>query len=114
MGFILRLGHADMVEAIKRFTDIPKYEVECRALMDKVVNDDPSKPYKKRYQVYVRTLHWQELRRNKLKEVGKVCRVCKSSKDLEVHHINYKNLYDCVLSNLDVLCHTCHNSHHKD
>jgi 5-methylcytosine-specific restriction endonuclease McrA len=56
---------------------------------------------------YLRSNHWRELRRRKLKETP-LCENCGNGLHVELHHINYKNLYDVELSDLKTLCRKCH------
>lgn len=43
----------------------------------------------------------------------KRCAICLSTEKLEVHHLNYKNLFNVEQSDLRVLCHRCHFLGHK-
>jgi 5-methylcytosine-specific restriction endonuclease McrA len=60
---------------------------------------------------YLKTEHWVELRKEKLKHNSK-CENCGITKTLDVHHINYKNLYDVELADLKTLCRKCHVKEH--
>jgi 5-methylcytosine-specific restriction endonuclease McrA len=62
--------------------------------------------------VYLRSEHWKNLRKEK-KKLNPVCEVCGSKKKLDVHHINYRMLYDVLLEDLQTLCRRCHNKRHK-
>src|ERR1035437_5576370 len=53
--------------------------------------------------VYLRSEHWKNLRKEK-KKLNPVCEVCGSKKKLDVHHINYRMLYDVLLEDLQTLC----------
>lgn len=66
-----------------------------------------------RYAEYLQTEHWANLREQKFSESGKRCENCKSSLRIHVHHINYKNLYDVLTSDLIVFCEECHNAAHR-
>ena len=57
--------------------------------------------------IYLNSQHWHDLRCKKLKENIK-CNTCKGTSNLDVHHINYHNLYDVSLDDLVVLCRKCH------
>lgn len=59
------------------------------------------------YQAYLRTDDWKQkrawMRRNKK------CAVCLTTNGpLDVHHLNYRNLYDVQKSDLRKLCRRCH------
>lgn len=57
--------------------------------------------------VYLKSDHWKDLKQRKLQQ-NPVCEECKCSNYLDVHHINYKNLYDVELSDLKTLCRSDH------
>lgn len=63
---------------------------------------------------YLKSEHWSNLRIAKLAEVDAVCRFC-GKRDLanDVHHINYRHLYDVTLTDLVVLCRICHEVTHE-
>lgn len=65
------------------------------------------------YAEYLKTDHWQELRRQKLKQAKYRCQLCNSPNNLEVHHRTYKNRGQEYLSDLTVLCDPCHERFHK-
>lgn len=67
----------------------------------------------KRYSEYLQSEHWSVLRSAKFMVAGRYCQVCKYGDLLHVHHIRYKNLYDCTVSDLVVLCEACHNDFHN-
>lgn len=67
------------------------------------------------YTAYINnSLHWKELRQQKFREVGKRCEKCANHGfgEMHCHHINYKNLTDCLTSDLLVLCSGCHDKIH--
>ena len=59
------------------------------------------------YEEYLKSPEWNKLRRKKLKKKP-YCVHCKSRDNLQVHHLNYKNLADCKLEDLRTLCAGCH------
>jgi 5-methylcytosine-specific restriction endonuclease McrA len=61
--------------------------------------------------VYLHSDHWKNLRKEKLVQIS-ICEKCKTIHNLDVHHINYKGLYDVKLSDLQVLCRKCHEEEH--
>lgn len=64
------------------------------------------------YEKYLDSTHWQNLRQEKFKTAPN-CQNCGSDKYLHVHHIRYRNLIDCVVGDLVVLCVYCHKDFHK-
>lgn len=72
----------------------------------------PGKSRWESYTNYLQSGHWMALKRLKFEQCGKGCFNCSSSLIPCVHHINYKNLIDCTLSDLMVLCKACHEDLH--
>lgn len=66
--------------------------------------------YQKRY---LNSSHWKELRKKKYSEVGRKCECCGYTKTLQVHHVNYRDIYDVETSDLKVLCDLCHRTEHN-
>ena len=61
---------------------------------------------------YLKSPHWSELRNKKMQE-SRCCEICGSNHRLDVHHLNYRNLFDVVIEDLQVLCRRCHASIHR-
>lgn len=64
--------------------------------------------------VYLRSDDWKNLRAAKIHKEGALCKVCKrKSTSNDVHHLDYKNLYDVTLADLVVVCRPCHDKIHE-
>jgi len=76
-------------------------------IKDKFIND------KRAYyrQEYLKSEHWRALKAEKLRLIKK-CENCGAGQCLDVHHLNYKNLYDVNVTDLQVLCRACHIREH--
>ena len=62
--------------------------------------------------IYLKSDHWKSLRARKLKH-NSACEDCGTNKKrLDVHHVDYKNLYDVTLKDLRTLCRKCHKKLH--
>jgi len=61
---------------------------------------------------YLKSDHWKKLKAEKLL-VSPVCEMCGTDKWLDVHHLDYKNLYDVTISDLKTLCRKCHIGEHN-
>lgn len=61
---------------------------------------------------YLKSEHWRKLKWSKIKS-SPFCADCGSTKHLDVHHLNYRNLYDVELTDLLVLCRACHHKRHR-
>jgi len=57
---------------------------------------------------YLRSEHWQEVRRKKLKQAGYKCEACGQKVKLDIHHLTYERLGKERLSDLQALCRPCH------
>ncbi len=72
----------------------------------------------KKYQEYLQSDHWKELRARKHKRAsrrnGKLrCAICGSTDKVHTHHLIYRNWYDVVTSDLRMLCDICHSTAHE-
>jgi len=64
--------------------------------------------------IYLKCDHWKNLKIKFFFSLGiKQCSRCKETKRIDVHHINYKSIYDVELSDLEALCRKCHKQEHK-
>lgn len=69
---------------------------------------------RQKYQTYLQTDHWRELRLLKLEMVGNKCEKCPCRQRLQVHHLRY-DPYRESLNDLQVLCENCHeNAHYNE
>ncbi len=65
------------------------------------------------YHEYINSPEWQLKRQEAFKAYGRHCMVCNSLNDLHVHHRTYDRFTDEAMSDLLVLCMTCHSLLHK-
>jgi hypothetical protein len=63
-------------------------------------------------EIYLKSDHWKQLKAKKLL-ANPLCERCGSNKFLDVHHLDYKNLYDVLLTDLETLCRHCHHEDHE-
>jgi hypothetical protein len=61
--------------------------------------------------IYLQSDHWKNLRKEKLEKTP-YCEKCNRDYCLDVHHLQYKNLFDVVIDDLQTLCRICHNQEH--
>ena len=64
------------------------------------------------YNEYLKSDHWKNLRGQKYYK-PRSCAICHSTKNLHVHHLIYKNLYNIKTTDLRVFCERCHKLTHK-
>ena len=64
---------------------------------------------KTKYNKYILSKKWKK----KTRKIKRVCWVCGSEKNIGIHHITYKRLYNEKQSDLVPLCWECHNEVHN-
>lgn len=62
---------------------------------------------------YLNSSPWKQLRKSVLERDNYCCVICKSTYDLNVHHLSYKNLGNEPISDLVTLCSSCHTDRHE-
>ncbi len=60
--------------------------------------------------VYLSSPHWLDLRIRAKAKYGNRCRC--GAGGCDVHHINYRNIFDVTVEDLMVLCRSCHKAEH--
>lgn len=63
-------------------------------------------------EVYLKSVHWKQLRLNTLQSQGRICCKCGSMKRLQVHHLTYARLWKELPTDLIVVCRSCHEKLH--
>ena len=67
------------------------------------------------YPEYLKTDHWQNVRRAALKRAKYRCQVCNTNQSvLHVHHRTYENRGQELARDVIVLCETCHRTFHEN
>jgi len=64
------------------------------------------------YAEYLKTDHWQSVRKQALERAGHRCTLCAGTTSLDVHHNSYFTLWHETPNDLTVLCRSCHGIHH--
>lgn len=64
------------------------------------------------YPEYLKSDHWKNVREIALVCAGHRCSYCKTSKNLDVHHLHYHTLGDERTCDVIVLCRDCHTRVH--
>ena len=64
------------------------------------------------YSDYLKSEDWHTKRGIKYSS-GKGCAICSSKDNLNIHHLNYRNLTDVSQSDLRILCRRCHKLAHN-
>lgn len=66
-----------------------------------------------RHREHLKTPYWKEIRQRALQNAKYRCQLCYGANSLNVHHRTYDNLGHEQISDLTVLCKSCHESHHQ-
>lgn len=67
------------------------------------------------YSAYLKTEHWKEFRELALEKLGRICADCGTTEvEFDVHHLTYKTLWHEKLSDVIVLCKSCHMERHLE
>jgi 5-methylcytosine-specific restriction endonuclease McrA len=64
------------------------------------------------YGDYLETEHWKKTKRLSLMRAAYKCQICAEEKNLNVHHNSYDRLGSELISDLVVLCRSCHSKFH--
>lgn len=68
-----------------------------------------------KYKAYLLSDEWKAKREARKKKDGYKCKRCRSTKNLQVHHLTYKRIFNERLSDLVTTCDKCHNNYfHKN
>ena len=67
----------------------------------------------KTYTEYLKSSDWKQKRDQKIKRKLNRCAICSSTENIDIHHLNYKNLIDVEQSDLRKLCRRCHYFAHQ-
>lgn len=65
------------------------------------------------YKDYLKSQDWEDKRELKYSKSKKRCAICSSTQNLDLHHLNYKNLTDVNTTDLRILCRRCHTLTHQ-
>ena len=65
-----------------------------------------------KYEAYLQSEQFDEIRQAVFNRDGHKCVVCGSTNILQAHHLTYRNLYHEPTSDLITLCKTCHSIYH--
>lgn len=65
------------------------------------------------YRAYLKTDHWQTVRKRALQSARYRCQLCNAAKPLHVHHRTYANRGNERPEDVIALCAECHERHHE-
>lgn len=68
---------------------------------------------KSKYNLYLESDKWKQMRRKILERDGYKCRICGANYNLHVHHLTYKRLYNENEEDLITVCESCHKAYHE-
>lgn len=107
-GYIEAVARDIQNRKTRRRRKLDRVVSACREFPDNHVNNRRDY-YRKEY---LKSEHWRNLRKEKL-AVNPACERCGYNKRLDVHHKDYKNLYDVTTGDLETLCRKCHDAEHE-
>ena len=64
--------------------------------------------HSQKYIDYLKSAQWKKRRKAKLQQAKYRCEMCGEKSRLQIHHLNYNNLYNEKSTDLVVLCTSCH------
>lgn len=64
------------------------------------------------YKHYLKSLHWKEFRKDYFKRYDRVCSVCGSKNQVQLHHKTYSKLWHEEFTDVVALCKICHSIEH--
>ena len=65
-----------------------------------------------KYKEYLLSPEWKEFRKKAFEHYGRKCSKCKRTKNLQVHHLHYKNIFNEQLTDVVILCRKHHELEH--
>jgi len=68
--------------------------------------------YVDRYNDYLKSDQWKMMRAGLIYIRGSKCENCGNTEKLEIHHLNYNNIFKEKMSDLKILCRDCHRKEH--
>lgn len=71
-----------------------------------------NKPKAMPYDRYLLTGHWRRARAHAIKLSDGRCTICQNDRNLHVHHLDYRSLWNERYNDVVVLCEVCHDNLH--
>lgn len=110
VSWLMRAEGHERLLLTKRFLQIEGLPPRIRAAVEYAEGDAlVFMPYKE----YLRTDHWQGVRRAALERADHKCQTCSASKNLHVHHRTYDRRGYEEPGDVTVLCADCHKTFHQ-
>lgn len=72
-----------------------------------------NKHLSKGYLKYINSTRWYNKRKEALEFHGKKCKKCGSTQNLDAHHLTYERFGHENMTDLMILCRTCHEDEHS-
>ena len=69
--------------------------------------------YTSKYRKYLTSDQWKMMRAGLFYMRGEKCEKCGSEENLQIHHNTYANIFKEKLSDLEILCRSCHRKEHE-
>lgn len=104
--------------------NIDRHDMDCRRESEKErkqrlenSNENPNWGEKyglefKSYAEYLQSDLWKQKKATALSFIGNCCKICRSKKSINVHHISYDRIGKELIEDLSILCRSCHKMVH--
>jgi hypothetical protein len=70
-------------------------------------------PKRMRYGEYLQSNHWRTLKAKKAQRTQPKCGLCRSQKNVDCHHLLYREWFNVTTTDLRWLCRSCHDLVHE-
>lgn len=96
--------------AKKKKKELDEYKKRGKELRRK--RKEENDEFKSKYQKYLKSKEWSDIRNDLFHVRGRACERCGSAKNLQIHHITYRNVFKEEPEDLEILCASCHMKEH--
>lgn len=107
-GEIVSVGKVHRVKSRKKKIKKVKQSKKNKSKKVKTIPD-----YKKKYNAYLLSNDWAQLKIDLFNHRGYSCEKCPTKNGLHVHHLHYDNIFKEEPEDLIILCAKCHRLEHK-
>lgn len=85
---------------------------QSKKKLKKKKNKEKSGQWRSKYRKYLSSKEWADIRIDLFNARGRKCEQCESTKNLQIHHLHYRNVFNEEPEDLMILCAMCHQKEH--